>query len=225
MMRHRLAALTPCLLFAVAVAAAPAEKTSRCLDLQPRATDRRDANLGRGTPGNTMKELPGGEQAFRGVTFRVDEQFILLGSPLSGAKRPDKVEGIAVGEKFQRLRMLHGTFYGQAEKGDPPYVAEDTQIGRYLVRYEDGATEEVPIVYGQDVRDWWVLGRGRSVTRGRVAWEGDNDAAKARGYRLRIYLGTWENPRPDKRVTQIDFEKVPGTPTAPFCVALTIESD
>jgi len=41
--------------------------------------------------------------------------------------------------------------------------------------------------------------------------------------RIRIFLGTWQNPKPDKRVASIDYVKVGATVTAPFCIAITAE--
>jgi hypothetical protein len=209
----------------VAMAAAPADKTSRFVDIQPKANESLDANLGRGAIGNNFSALPRGEQDFKGVKFKVEDRFILLGSPLSKEKRTDKAEGIAVDGSFARLQILQGTFYGKGKKGDPLFVADDTLIGLYRIHYEDGKSEEIPIVYGQDVRDWWIVPNSRAASFARVAWEGDNAAAKGRGHRLRIYLGTWKNPRPEAKVTRIDYEKVADTPTAPFCLALTLESD
>ena len=56
-----------------------------------------------------------------------------------------------------------------------------------------------------------------------MAWEGDNDAAKRAGKRVRLHLTTWENPKPGKRVAEIDFLRTKDTPAAPMCVAITAE--
>lgn len=199
--------------------------TFSSVNILPRTNESLDADLGRGATGNNLSALPRGDQTFAGVRFRIEDRFILLGSRLSKETRADKVEGIEVGKTFNRLHVLQGTFYGKGKEGDPLFVPDDTQIGRYQVHYEDGGREEIPILYGQDVRDWWITRNPPGVTRGKVAWEGDNAPAKARGHRLRLYLGTWKNPRPGVKVTRIDFEKVGTHPTAPFCVGLTVESD
>ncbi len=86
-------------------------------NLQPRANESLDANLGRGAEGNNLSELPRGERAFNGVKFKIEDRFIQLDSPLLRKKRPDKVEGIEVSGTFARLRILQGTFYGKGEKG------------------------------------------------------------------------------------------------------------
>jgi hypothetical protein len=57
-----------------------------------------------------------------------------------------------------------------------------------------------------------------------VAWKGDNELAKKYKCRLRLYLTTWENPYPDKKVVSIDYiGKKEETVAAPFCVAITLE--
>jgi hypothetical protein len=107
--------------------------------------------------------------------------------------------------------------------GDRLFVPDGTLIGLYKAHYEDGSSEAIPIVYGEDVRDWWFAPDQKGVTHGKVAWEGDNKCAKAYGFRLRLYLGTWANPQPKKTVTRIDYLKEGQTPAAPFCIALTVE--
>lgn len=227
MTRFRALILTTCLMGAAA--AAPDEEIFTCVDLRDRANQDLSANLGRGAEGNNLAELPRGEQTFKGVKFKVEDRFIQLGSPMLREKKADMVEGIEVGAAFAKLQILQGTFYGKrtaigpdGKPGGSIYVPDGTRIARYAVHYEDGSREEIPVVYGQDVRDWWVTKNAQGVTRGKVAWEGDNPCAKRYGHRLRLYLGTWENPHPGKKVTRIDFEKGDDALTAPFCIALTL---
>jgi hypothetical protein len=89
--------------------------------------------------------------------------------------------------------------------------------------YADGTSATIPIVYGQDVLDWWKYPGAADPKRGKVAWEGTNEAAKEFEATLRLYLTTWENPHPDKGVKAIDYSSTMDTPCAPFCVALTAE--
>jgi hypothetical protein len=84
-------------------------------------------------------------------------------------------------------------------------VAEGTLIGEYLVHFEDDRVETIPIVVGQDVRDWWDRDNSKEVTRGKVAWTGVNEASLKQNKNLRLYLTTWENPKPDKKVVSIDY--------------------
>ncbi len=212
------------------VSAALADEKFTYVDLQPQANQMLTANLGSGREGNNLAGLPKGEQIFGGVKFKVEDGFIQLGSALLKEPKPDKVEGIKVGKTFAKLHVLHATFYGngtvigqEGMEGDPLFVPDGTRIGEYKVHYEDGSAEAVPIVYGQDVRDWWYTENSKGVSRGKVAWEGDNEWAKSLGSRIRLYLGTWENPKPKKKVVSIDYVKGNDTPAAPFWVAMTLE--
>jgi hypothetical protein len=172
--------------------------------------------------GNNLEELPCGEQTFEGVPFKIGEGVIQLGGSFL-PKTPTRVEGIAVGKAFDKLHILHATGWGDC----PPAVWEGTVIGRYLLHYEDGSIDNVPIVYGKDVRDWYVAEDAQGVTRGaldlKVAWRGGNAAARQVNAAIRLFLTTWNNPEPDKKVVRIDYASRRHLPTAPFCVALTLQ--
>jgi hypothetical protein len=176
-----------------------------------------------GLAGNNLAGVPTGEREFGGVKFKVGEKYLQLGSPMFKDERPDKIEGVKVGRSFAKLHILHATGYGSSAAGTPKHVPDDTVIAEYRVRYEGGETATIEVVYGKDVRDYWFSDRSPGVSRGTVAWEGDSDAAKRLNCRIRLYKTTWENPKPGKRVTAIDFVRAKDNPAAPLCVALTVE--
>ncbi len=167
--------------------------------------------------GNSLAELPLGNQTLGGVPFTVGKRLMLLG----GKKTPflpKKVEDVRVGTKFQRLFALHSTQFGM-----PPHLLNDGDvIGEYTINYEDGPSVSLPIVFGHHVRDWWSDDKGRPVKEGIVVWTGTNRAAQWNNVSLRIYLGVWENPHPEKTVTTLDFLST-DTDAGPFCVALSVE--
>jgi WD40 repeat protein len=208
----------------------PAEKNFTFIDLQPKANRSLDDKFT-----GAAKVLPKGEQSLQGVKFLVGERLIHLGKTILANPRGlvdlgDKVEGIRVEREFARLHILHATERGAVGKeGDSTFVADDTLIGDYRVHYEDGGEEIIPIFYGQDVRDWWDLDRSKGVTRGKVVWEGLVHARGPGGrkvdVKLRLYLTTWENPRPDRKVARIDYSRTMDTMAAPFCIAMTAEGE
>jgi hypothetical protein len=166
-----------------------------------------------GGPDNNLKELPTGEQTFAGVRFKIADKFIQLGStnfPNGAAK----VEGIAVQSKFARLHILHATEWA---------AEDDAIVGEYTVTWEDDTSVTIPIVYGKDVMDWWYDDACSEPSRGKVAWKGENDLAKQQQKKIRLYLTTWENSKPDTKVKTLDFASTKDTPAAPFCVAMTVE--
>jgi hypothetical protein len=161
---------------------------------------------------NNLAALPRGRHSFAGVPFLVGARMIQLGST-KVPRAPARVTGIAVRRRVTRLCFLHGTSYE---------VPAGTEVGRYTVHYSDGTRESIPVVYGKDVRNWWYRPSDGPVTRGKLAWEGSNPAAKGRGAVLRLYLRTWHNPHTGKAVQRLDYT-ARGTPSAPFCVAITAE--
>jgi hypothetical protein len=201
------------------------ERKFQCLDLKSKTNLKLSDNFGREFEGNHLKELPQGEQFLADIKFTIGEGVIQLGSKAL-EKFPEKVEGIAVGQTFTRLHLFHATVFGGGPnaEGTPWHVADGTPIGSYQVHYDDGSTETIEIVYGDDVRDWFYLEGEKEPSRGKPAWFGNNEFAPKVGAKLRLYVGSWKNPKPDRKVTRIDFRsRKEETVAAPFCIAMTIE--
>jgi hypothetical protein len=172
--------------------------------------------------GNNLAELPRGEQTFEGVRFQIGDGLIQLAGRFL-PRTPSKVEGIAVGRVFAKLHILHATGWGDCQ----PNVWDGTLVGRYLLHGEDGSIQQVPIVYGKDVRDWYIPDQAQGVTHGaldlKVAWKGSNATATQVGATIRLFLTTWINPTPDRKVVSLDYSSRRHLPTAPFCVAMTLQ--
>jgi hypothetical protein len=204
------------------VLAAPAPKSDGLtyIDLQSKANQKLADDVGGRTPNNTLAEVPIGEQTLAGVKFRIDKKYIQLNSPLLKEPKPEKVEGITVGRKLNKLHLLHSTIFGNAN----PKVEDGTVIAEYKVNYDDGTAATIKMKYGEDVRDWWyVKDSPKSETSEKVAWEGENEATKPQGRGIRLYLTTWKNPNSSKKVTSIDFVRNADTQASPLCVAITAE--
>ena len=74
--------------------------------------------------------------------------------------------------------------------------------GRYTFHYER-MVRRLPCRLSSDrtFRDWHdsdLDHLGKPVSRGRVVWTGSNRDSDRYGALIRLYLGTWENPRPGK---------------------------
>ena len=198
-----------------------------------------------GNPLDDLPDLPRGEQVLAGVKFHIGNHPIQLGNEYL-PEMPDRVEGIAVHRAGARLYVLHASGYGDAYTGVPnsspmahyrplPFrssaidaMPNRMTIGYYRVRYEDGSDQWIAFVEGQDLRDWCSFG-GVSLIRGTVAWRVNNEVTEARatvpGIGLQpicLFVGGWQNPHPERRVTAIDYIAA-GTTAAPFCVAITVE--
>jgi hypothetical protein len=175
--------------------------------------------LADGTPdrdANNLSSLPQGRQALCGVEFNIGDSQIQLSS-VDRPEWPKEVKGIPVEAPLAKLYILHAT------QGGETGVKDGTTIARYVVRYADTTTEMIPVVYGEDVRDWWNNDRCQAVTRGRVAWVGENADAAQYGMTLRLFVTAWENPKPDVRIASIDYVSEVAGEAAPFCIAMTAE--
>jgi len=165
---------------------------------------------------NDLGELPRGKQVFAGVPFYIGDGCLALGSLLV-RDNPKRIDNIQVDKKFDTLNFLHA-----AQHGDKFGLHDGKVIARYIVHYEDKSTASIPVTFGEDVRDWWNDDRSKSVTRGGIAWTGNNAAALRRQQSLRLYIASWKNPQPDKKVTHIDFVAEPKGFATAFCVAMTM---
>ncbi len=230
MRRTILAGLVGLLWIALATAA---DKKFTPIDIQSKANVKLTDDFHADNPGNNLAEVPQGEQTLKSVKFKIGEKCMQLGSlQLKENNRdyPEKVEGIAVGRPFARLHLLHALGYGMIFEQEPDRLPKDKVIAKYILHYADKSTETIPVVYGEDIADWWFAAGeknfDREATKAQVGWEGENEIAKKSQGRLkmRLYLMTWKNPKPDKKVTHIDFVTTTFKEgPAPFCVALTAE--
>jgi hypothetical protein len=165
---------------------------------------------------NHLGAMPRGVQRLGAVDFDV-RGVIQLGSSriaAEGGDLPRQVKDIRVDQKCRRLHFLHGTQYR---------VADGTRIGSYVLHYAGGLRAELPIVYGQQVRDWWTSGTEEYDAKiARVAWKGSNTAAERQKTSLRIFESTCQNPHPEQLVQSVDFVSAM-TDSAPFLIAITLE--
>ena len=209
-----------CLAAAVAAAgliAAPAPKTDpvQFISLKGHTNVKWDENLhSNNYPNNNLKSLPTGKQKFGDVEFFIGDGLLQLGSSNVEGK-PKEIKDIKVGGRFKKLHFLQACGYN---------TDDGKVIGKYVIRYADKSTADVEIVFGRDVVDWWAYPDRAGPTKGKAVWEGENEASKGFDAKIKLYLMTWENPKPDKTVEAIDFVATnPEQPAAPFCVAITAE--
>jgi WD40 repeat protein len=163
-------------------------------------------------------ELIPGLHRFDGILFDVRGMVELAGVPAlhRGRPLPLKKSGIPVKARVQRFHMLHTTGYE---------TAEGTLIGRYTINYLDGGVEQLPIRYGEDVRNQWFGGIADAVFDAKAAtvvWRGNHPYATRFNATLRLCKRTYENPRPDQDVVSIDFESTLSS-CSPMLLAVTIE--
>jgi len=207
----------------------------RLIDLAPHYNVRLDGWLHptmEDTRGDfTLSAFPAGWVTLLGVPF--DARGVVRTrafSPLGGISQelwdhcPVRVDGIQVHRHARKLHVLQAVCRGEEVEDRAEEVEDGTVVGSYVWHFADGTIHEEPIVYGRDLRDWWMPNRERPVDleRGRIAWIGDTPRATGAGARIRLYLTTYANPRPEVEVSHLDFVSKM-TQVAPFLVAMTVE--
>lgn len=161
---------------------------------------------------NNLGNLPAGLQVFDRIRF--DARGIVqlareASAQAQGRQFPDRVRDIPLRQKARRLHFLHGTGWT---------MEEGVEVGRYIIHYADGKTEALPLLYGRDLRDWWVVGSPGPAANAAVAWAGLTPG----GQRVCLYHRVWENPFPDQELASLDFLSTQ-TWCAPFLIAVTAE--
>lgn len=181
------------------------------LDLQPFGThELRADGASVQLSGPDLSNCPRGLRTLAGVPFMIGDRLIQLGSQQL-PQHPKAVERIPVGRRAARLHLLHSTQHGSARE----------RVGEYEVLFEDGTSETIPIVAGQQVRDWSAVPRGGHLPPD-VAWVGTNTASQSDASCIHLSITTWTNPHPSRVVSTITY-RAAETTAAPFCVALTVE--
>lgn len=189
-----------------------------------------------GYPGDNLSELAEGVQNLGGIEFDIKSSVVqMMGKHLHGDlhQATFHVDGLYVGTTVEKLHILHAARWGAyGKRGDKwnHWVPDGVPIAYYEVVYQDESVEAIPIVYGQDVRDWWSLwDDNKPTTRSKVVWTGTNPHLKTRkeakgvATPLRLYHSEWVNPHPEKRVTDINIVSLDQVP-ALFTVAMTVET-
>jgi hypothetical protein len=172
-----------------------------------------------GFPGNDLTNMPRGLQEFNDVPFDI-RGVIQLGGQEAAVMFTNQIDGIAVHQRFNRIHFLHAATF-------PPWPLGPANLASYVLHYESGETDEIPVIYGQNIADWWfdpkADPKGLSVPKSaQVAWEGDNQAVEAYGKLLHIYQMSWDNPLPDIEVVSISLVSRRSI-SAPFVIAMTVD--
>ena len=119
-----------------------------------------------------------------------DHSIISLRGTQHGTKLPDKAVGIPVKRKASKLWFLHASSWNE--------LPAKTEVARYVIHYENGATEVFPIRSQMEVGDWC---NPQPLPNGKMAWTGRNLEHALVG----ITLSEWTNPNPQKAITSIDL--------------------
>lgn len=167
---------------------------------------------------NSLASLPSGLQVWLGSTFDVRGMIQLDGveAHRQGFRlAPVNVRNIPIGQRFQRLRVVHATAWP---------APEDAEIARYRIQFNDGTTDTIPVRFGRNIHGGWRMLNEPipAPPEAEIVWRGNNPIASRAGYAVVLYLMTWTNPRPERWAESIDLESTM-TDSAVGVVAITVE--
>lgn len=162
--------------------------------------------------GNSLGSLETGLLQFGSTFFDVRGVVQLSGKQLERAKMryPESILGIEVNQSCRELHFLHASGWR---------TRDGTEIGAYIIHYRGGLEQKVPIIYGEDVRDWNMASDpSGTLKRANLVWQGVNDE----GLKVRLFKTSWVNPFPDLEISTIDYISHMAD-AAPFLIAITAE--
>lgn len=168
-------------------------------------------------PGAGLTNLSAGRHVFGKVPFVVYGTIHLQGEAWRehGYNFPVRVDGIPIRTSCHRIHLLHATS-GATE-------AAGTKVGSLIIHYSDGAQEEIALLYGQHVLDWWDRYHEKPTDHdSAVAWTGRSAPTTERGYKMQLFQSAFNNPHPDKEIETIDYVSAM-TRCAPVMLAMTTE--
>lgn len=162
--------------------------------------------------GNDLRKVPAGTNNMGGTPHVLEKgaigkaSAILLNSPGVAEGFPSEVRDIQVERNAHALHFLHTSAWPEDH---------GAEAGEYIVRYEDGVEEHIPLVYGCNISSW----TDRSpVDVPQLAWRGQT----ADGHMVRLESYGWENPHPQKQIKSIDFLSA-GSQCSPVLLSITGE--
>jgi hypothetical protein len=161
---------------------------------------------------NNLDILPCGLLQFGQVAFDVRGIVQLAGRRLNenGGQYPQEITGIRVAQSCRELHFLHACGWRSPD---------GTQIGSYVVHYANGLKQVIPIIYGEDLRDWNAEGdKSTDVKRAVLAWNSINRASLP----VRLFRTTWVNPMPETEIRTLDYRSDIAE-AAPFLIGITAE--
>jgi hypothetical protein len=162
---------------------------------------------------NSLASLPQGIQTLSGVQFDIRGIIQLSFSSSYFGPFPQQVTGIKIDQRCRRLHLLHAVCRsGISTNG--------TEVARFIFHQSGLPAATMPIRFGFDVRDWWVMPSQqlKGADPATVVWTGQNQHRIP----LQLFKSTWQNPHPEVTVDSLDYISTMSS-AAPFLVAVTVE--
>jgi len=194
------------------------------VDLAKQANAYRNERGWFGDANFTFRDLPTGRQTFGGVPFNVYEfptspvpTAVVLGGPGVPGNLAERVEGIPVNQKADALFFLQTARVDQRRNDQERREGKAFEMARYVVKYADGQSVNVPIRPEIDVDDF----RQKSPTILPGAQIGWTRPYAGTEFTAVAYVKQWNNPRPDAAIASVTLEYGPDRRGVPALLAIT----
>ena len=196
----------------------------RPIDLSKHCTQYRDDKGWFGDKARTFRDLPAGRQRMAGVPFDIYDMptspvpnaLMPRGPGIPGDLPPD-IKGVPLRIKADALFFLHAARIDKTLSDRDKRDGKTLEIARYVIRYADGQTIEIPVTAEADIGHY-AQKTPAPLPRAQIAWvkryDNSDDHAVA-------YMKQWDNPRPHVEILTLDL--LPGKDNAgtPALLALT----
>jgi beta-galactosidase len=194
------------------------------VDISAKSTQYRNEQGWFGDRNRTFKDFPYGLQRMAGVPFDIYEMatspvpnaLMLRGNGIPG-ELPESITGVPVNLEADALFLLHAARVDRRLNPNEKREGKLFELAKYVVRYVDGETVEIPVMSERDV-DHYAQQTPAVLPGAQIAWvkkfDANDDTAVA-------YMMQWSNPRPGVAIATLDL--LPGKDNAgvPVLLALT----
>jgi tetratricopeptide (TPR) repeat protein len=119
---------------------------------------------------------------------------------------PRSIVGIPIRQRASRLHIIQFAAWEELNA---------TEIGSYIFHFANGQTEKIPIVYGENIREF---NKSAPVPHAQILLFRATPRAKA----MYLFKMTWDNPHPDLEITAFDLVSA-GTKSVPRLLAITAD--
>jgi len=198
-----------------------------CIDLSPYYTSNfKNSIYIRGQKNNSsfgasfdLRRVKTGVTHLDGVDWDLRGMVLLTGTTLHHAylNYPASVESIRMNTTASELHFLQGCLW---------ISKIGKEIGSYVVHYENGSQETIPLVYGENIANLWnqqgtfpemKVTQATKVLLPPVKQRQGNTPSTSAAYHF-----TWKNPHPDQRISHLEFKSERHIP-APILLGLTVK--
>jgi hexosaminidase len=144
-------------------------------------------------------------QRFSGTMFIVDKAIALRGTHRRTETYPEAVE-ISLDKPAGSLAFLHTT---------PWSASTGTEIGAYIIHYDDKTEERIPLIYGINISTW----TDTKVTSINLLQGWSSKTANDLPVAINTFF--WTNPKPSSMIEKIEFVSHQGL-ASPVLLGLTV---